>query len=53
MTKLPNETKEKLMEVLSHAASQEKAVIEFVKEDDTLYAMEITKHVAELEEMNE
>jgi len=51
MTRLPEETKDKLMEVLSHAASQEKAVIEFTRTDDTLYATEITEHVNEMEEM--
>lgn len=49
MTDLPDETKETLMEVLRHAASEEKAVIEFTKTDGTLYAKEITDHVSELE----
>lgn len=51
MTELPEETKQKLTEVLSHAASQNRAVIEFKKEDDALYASEITEHVAELEDI--
>lgn len=49
MTELPDETKETLMEVLQHAASQESAVIEFSVSDGTLYATEITEHVARLE----
>lgn len=53
MTDLPDETKETLMQVLSHAASQEKAIIEFTKTDDTLHAKEITEHVVELEKMND
>lgn len=50
MTDLPPETKETLLEVLSHAVSQEKAVIEFTTTDGTLYAKEITDHVDELED---
>lgn len=53
MTDLPDETKETILDVLGHAASQDRAVIEFTKTDDTLYASEITEHVAELEDMNE
>lgn len=51
MTDLPEKTKETLMDVLSHAASQDRSVIEFTKTDDTLHAKEITEHVAELEEI--
>ncbi len=51
MTDLPKETKAKLIEVLSHAASQDRSVIEFERKDGALYAAEITEHVAELEDM--
>jgi hypothetical protein len=50
MTALPDETKATLLEVLSHAASQDRAVIEFQKKDDSLHAAEITEHVNRLEE---
>jgi len=49
MVGLPDETKETLMEVLSHAASNEQTVIEFTREDGSLYAKEITDHVNQLE----
>ncbi len=51
MTDLPDETKETLMNVLSHAASMDRSVIEFTTTDGELYATEITDHVAELEEI--
>lgn len=38
------------MEVLSHAAGNDKAVIEFTTTDGTLYASEITEHVQRLED---
>jgi hypothetical protein len=50
---LSDEAKETLTNVLQHAASQDKAVIEFTKTDGELYAKEITEHVAVLEEMND
>jgi len=51
MTELSDQMKDTLTGVLSHAASQDRAVIEFTKSDGTLYASEITDHVAELEEI--
>jgi len=51
MTKLPDETKETMMEVLRHAASQNRAVIEFTKDDGELHAKELTDHVTELEDI--
>lgn len=53
MTELPDKTKDELMQVLSHAASQDRAVIEFHEEDGSLHAAEITEHVERLEEANE
>lgn len=49
MVDLPDETKETLMEVLQHAASQDRAVIEFTKDGGELHAKELTDHVSELE----
>jgi hypothetical protein len=49
MVDLPDETKDTLLSVLSHAAANERAVVEFTNEDGTLYAKDITDHVAELE----
>lgn len=51
MTDLPDETKETLIEVLSHAAGNDRSVIEFTTNDGTLYASEITDHVEELEKI--
>ena len=50
---LPEETKDTLLQVLKHAAGNERAVIEFQKNDGELFAMEITEHVEELEAQNE
>lgn len=46
---LPDDTKETLVGILEHAASNERAVIEFQKEDGQLIAADITEHVAALE----
>lgn len=51
MIELPDETKDTLMTVLRHAASQERAVVEFTQTDGSLYAKEITDHVEEMEEI--
>jgi len=51
MVDLPDETKETMMEVLRHAASQDRAVIEFTKDDGELHAKELTDHVSELEDI--
>lgn len=48
---VPEATKKTLMNVLKHAASEEKAVIEFQNDGGELYATEITEHVEKLEEM--
>jgi hypothetical protein len=47
---LPPETKDILMDILRRAASQDRAVIEFKKRDGELHAMDITEHVAVLED---
>lgn len=53
---LPPTFKNRLSEILGHAASQERTVIEFrTKETDSgrrylAHALEITDHVAEMEE---
>ena len=49
MTKLSEEVKETLLEVLQHAASKDKSVIEFTNDDGVLRAKEITEHVEILE----
>ena len=51
MTTLSDEAKETLTEVLQHAASKEKSVIEFTNDDGVLRAKEITERVEELEEI--
>lgn len=51
-TKLPQETKETLLDILKRAATQDRAIIEFQKNDGELHAADITEHVDRLEEMN-
>jgi hypothetical protein len=46
---LPEETKEKLREILQYAASNDHCVVEFKREDGQLYASDITDHLNELE----
>jgi len=48
---VPDETKETLLSILSHAASQDRSVIEFKRVDGEIHAQEITDHVAKLEEI--
>lgn len=49
MTELSDSAKETLTEVLQHAASKDKSVIEFTNDDGVLRAKEITEHVEVLE----
>jgi hypothetical protein len=48
---VPDETKETLLSILSHAASQDRSVIEFTTDDGTVHAKEITNHVEKLEDI--
>lgn len=48
---VPDETKETLLSILSHAASQDRSVIEFTRTDGEMHAKDITEHVKELEEI--
>jgi hypothetical protein len=50
---LSDEVKETLMNVLRHAASEDRSVIEFRSDGENLTAAEITKHVETLESQNE
>lgn len=46
---LPDETKKTLLSIMRHAASKDRAVVEFTTDDGSLNAKEITDHVEVLE----